>query len=1082
MSDELIIKSVQRTRDKDKNLRTIFPITSADAVYYDLKNKITVKDMLDGGRISENTVVYNNIFEGTAGPDRGILKIGLPEIKNNTIEVDLNIGPGLISSTKDSTTLNVDTIPNTNTASGIMNIYEISSDGSYIYLSLTRSNRYENYIYMITGPEARLMKDFKLKTITKPIRGRFSKGGNILVVYGTDASDSYVFEIITFTANMVSNHITVNTPLTYSDGSTFTPTYFDTLTIGGYNYIITNNMSGKVAFEAFKISNTGMTYSSDIQTPDVYTIENDFRVCKNMTKIAILSNDNRHIHCMRYAPRISLDGSSYSEYRFRTTVNMNLYGWGASANATTTGVWKSFSISDNGNSLYGRYDVGTSVTFRACDIATGYGEHAGYNIAGNREYVISTPDGFTRLGEAFKAIPNVSAYGETIRFDAICCGNMPIYGDDKLSITRIRTNSSTTTLTDMTMANGVVESVYNLPDSELDIRHTPRADEISSYYKDIVIHPTNGYAYAVLGVIDELPIVPVYIGIDKPSIRLSSSPASIPITNNIGLCEISHDGSAIICTNRWSSDVSIYIKTDDRYVSRDISYLNITEPKNIIGCAITRNGNSFTIINNTTISAYVWNGESYDNDFNIYMNGNIPILPIVGHSYTSPYTIYNNGVEAWMMVFGEQVAEDDVLLTAMIFSYNPNTNKVSISNISVDTGTDKHTKIHNISFNNNFNRMAVFLDDGDSHRIYYYDYQTLDNGRGGYKLIRILDIPSGATNYYPGSSLILSDFKANNMAMVLSGIDDLIIYAGEDGKLKVRREGLIVSEDVLPESIGLPSYSIFPAGIVYSYNTRRLIIFSFDEKTISIYEFNNGVFTLIEEVISMGYIRPINIFTDDMGSTAIAIDDNILIGNVLRINPLNAMGNVKLTGRYSDDDGWTNVKIISNNPILEEATKFAVDEDGNEMIMIGNIDSIWSPAYAHISKIYINGENALKYSYRVGYSADIIYDTDGITNITGNTEFRTDYDVVKCIRVKAYTIYPEKWVLIPEQGYYKYEIHDPHITQNSTVNIDMHDMTSLTIASTMNIINTSIEHDGYVEIFASNKPTQSFMVDYDILI
>ena len=1061
MAKEEIIKSLQRTRNDDGDMKVIFPITSADAVYVDFDKKITVADKLSMNDISDDSVTYYNIYSNASLGGTGALKITLPDIKDNTIDVELSVNSGKMSRTADVTKLTVPTIPSSTTpATQVIN--EMSDNGAFIFISLVRSGTYINKLYR-TAQGSVIELPFALKSITVPMRARFSRSGANLIVYGTDSLGDTTIEVHRINSLYGSHTSTVYTnPVDFGNGISANITYFDTASYNGEDYLITNNPATNTSFACFKIQDATITVDNTLYTRDTYIIENDFRISPNSSKIAILSKDTSVIHCMAHV--------GLGQYRFRTAGdNMNQYAWGSSSNTNgvKVGKWRKISFNEDGTKLYGTYLVGNANTVRICELTNTYGEYT----SAVKEISLKTNTKPFDIGlTIYRPIPNNTIYNSSAPIDIVGVGTFsqstsiePVSGIVRFTTSTLPTTTSTVSFS--SSSGSVSELGYFLNENNITYSYAEHTLMSSEGFADIRIHPTNGYGYATYINSYDISIVPVYLGQKQPEIRLSTNPSITPIMNDILFADFSYDGNAVAYINSGATPrVRVADKVDGRFIHRNTSIMYLGTTNKVMACKIINNGDFILCMYQTGFKFFKFVNNAYVEQSIIY-TGDINFLSTTGHAYMSPTQIDGDRV-TWASLRVEYTGTE-VKLNVHKYLYEP-TSGLVITNTPVNETTSVHSNVIGASFNYNCDRLAVITNDNGIMRLGTFSYSN-----GTYTRITFNTLEDG---YY-------SPTVKNNCALVdTSETTSIVLYANTNGIIRPIHVNWATASTVYGNStaLGIPTTAMYPCGIKYAYGPKRLIIGKNTSGEIYAYWYTNSRFELIEMYTDSESYNS-SIYVNDMGTILLATDSYPSRSRLIDLMPINISGHIKMTGRFTGDR-WENVIVTSDNPSLESLVAFGVDESGKTVILIGDADTIWNPLNVDITKITITGPTAKKFSYKIGYGSELISDTSLITNTENSTEIVTETEITKRLTIKSYNIEPSTWSENPISGYYVCKIYNSNITQNTTVNININDLTSWTYAHTFGIIGLSIEHDGYVEIFAANKPSTSIFADIDIFV
>lgn len=1071
MANENIIKAVQRVADKDGNLVPIFPVTSSDAVYYDIDKQITIKDKIDGGEVTPSTFSYNNIFEHSSDGDTqtGILKIDLPYIKDNDVEIDLSVSTATFNNTYDMTQLNVPS-STTYTAYGESIIHEMSPSGSYIFTVTKRGDVYEPNLYFVSGANIRKLA-IGLDTMTTYIRARFTKDSRKLIIYGSGDTTSMIviYSLNPSGSGVTSGFVTYN-PVNTNSG-TVNIEYFDTCVLAGKNYLLTNSTDTTKTFECFEITDTGsLVASTAIISNQAYTIDNEMRISNNSMKVAILSTDSSMIHCM---------GTIYGSglYQFRSVTDMATYAWGSAYSSIALGKWSDFEFNYDGSRLYGTYEIGYSKTFRVCytDASNGNFEPNHTTI---REVTIHTDATPFDIGAVvYKPIPSAAIYGASgTVFNYLSAGTISgSTNTNDISGPIIRCSASTTpTLSEIsyTTSSGiaVTETAYIVPEANLTWKTSEPTLASTVSFKTVLIHPTSGYAYAVLDIVAGYDIVPYYIGGGVIEEALATSPSYTPIPSFIRHASVSYDGSAVGYIDN-SNVPHLCSRVDGRYVHHDISVAHLGLNPAAIGCNVMNDGETIIVTYTTTIHVYMKTDTGYRQGVIVGKPTDLFTSSRTdSRVFMSPYrrvSTYPSDFYYWNILKTEPT-DTSVGITVCAISYSYSTG-ASMSKIPVVDASITHTRIYNAVFNKAGDRFVLVAMDSDNVvRAYMFK-----NTGSQFEALGVTALTDG---YYNQTS----NFPVGTSALIPQTSDtDLFVYANSSRIINALTLNWTTNTAAASILEGAPTTNIYPVKMQYLEDTNRLHIAT---SRNALYSYECGLNRLSLDYIYDGddasaasfsnmYVNEegtVGVFPRELSSTAILMNIDYVI----------ASGNIKLSGRYTDN-GWTNVSISSDNAMLEKYTFFAFDSD-SEAIIVGANDTIWTNLHVKINNITIVGENAGKYSYRLGYGVEIIDSLTDITNITGPTTIETEYSTVERINIKGYILRTENWTPYAVGGYRIYRITNPNITINSTVNVSVNDLESWMIANDAGLLGISTEHDGYAEIYAGSIPSSDITVDIDI--
>lgn len=1080
MAKENIIKAIQRTRDKDGNLVPVFPYTSADSVLYDVDKQITVADKIDGGIPNGNSVTYNNIFSETIDSGRGMLKIDLPNIQNNhTIDMDISLSSALYDNTVELTKYNVplETSTLTTTPSKIY-LSEMDPNGLYILTASSKTvsgnTTYSTKLYQLsqaTVTNARL----NLNKITHVLRARFSKNSGYLIIFGTDNSDNEYIEVHrVHTTGGASFLYYKENSFTFTDSSGSPVlgkiTYFDTCGANGVDYLIANDPTGTRAISCFTFDENNLIKVDTLYTNQSYMIENEIRVSPGSSKIAILSKDGTMIHCMGR----NVDSMMF---QFRTVGStMNNYAWGSSSNnGTRVGVWKDFVFNSNSTKLYGTYVVGSNNTLRVCDVSNAYGsfEPNDNNI---REITTYNSDTSFDIGaNVYKPVPRASIYNSTsTTFDYVSVGNMSGIGylDQYVgAVIRAKSSASSELKTISRSTTGtpstITETAFVVPESSITWIDNDRTTDALVSLIDLHIHPTNGYGYAIIENVFDIAIVPMYIGDGAPQIRLTSNPLSNPIIGLGAEPDISYDGSAIAYVDNIDT-LHVGVKSSgDRYTWRSILASDKGLNNRLLACRVIDAGAAVICIYQTSVVLFV------------YRNGAYVETPIAGNT-TSPFSSTNASVfiGATKRTITNGVVYYDIpilrvdynstgfpVLRTMHFNYSGVATSIAFA--SFNTYEDGY--VIGAAFSAAGDKFAIYVDDMTNSRYQISVYKT--SPVSGISHVSAVT-PTTSYRESRGTSY-------NNIALIDIGPSRTIcVYCNHGSTTFAGFEVLWDTNQLIVGSLQLGDLTTmgqYISGIQYISATRALFISTVNGGLYA-YRFNDRTFTLVK-LERAGFIAR-KLAVSETGDLAIVTREYNQSARLLKVAFGNMSGTLHVSATRTEL-GWDNVTITSDNPELAKSARIALEND-DARIIIGENTIIWDSVLVNIDKFTIIGENARKYSYRLGYDVSVIESIDNLTNITSNTAVTVENSDTYRLHISGYVLKSSEWSPYTVSGYHVYKIELPQITSTTTVNVDFADLDSWLLANSYGFLSLTVEHDGYAEIFAGDIPDEDIIVDIDI--
>lgn len=1061
---ENIIKAVNRVRDKDGNLVPMFTATSSDMVYYDINNEITIKDIIDGGRVNDSVYTYNNIFEYT-DPDGGvgILTVGLPAIKDNTVEIDMYVNGAAYDNSYEETKLNIPRMTTLDTISGIANIKEMSPNGAFIFMTIKRKTTmtYTAKLY-VTEPAGAKEVPFTFKTIVTPIRARFTKDSSNIIILGEGADGAKVVEIHNLSASLGSVASSAFSADQRSmDGSPMTITFFDTILHNGINYIITNT-SEAAAFSCFRVSASELKIASVLSTPNVYQIRNEIRTSNDSSRVAILSFDRSLIHCMS-------GNIATGQYRFMSTGDdMNLYAWGCAKNASRLGVWTHFDFNHEGTRLYGTYEIGYDPTLRVCDVTSTYG-HYDPNKSAPQEITINPSSNPFHIGtKVYRAIPNSQVYGSSATNTIAYIGA----GTQSASLNRIvsgitrceaSAQAQLATVTHKTSETSVSETVYVVDEQYLSHSFADLGLSLPIGYSDILIHPSSGYAYAIPDNIMDTAIVPFYLSTGTPTSALSTNPTHIPIYARNKFTDISYDGTAIAYIDSPTSQPRIAMYESGRYIHRNIPAYQYT-PNTAIGCRVIGNGSAVMYVYPNGMKAY-----KYSN----YVFTETPISGISSQTFTStdpvvalsPVTRINDS-HYWTLCKFDKMSSN-IVPTIYSFVYTE-ANGFVAANVSIEDGQYTHTTLRGYAFDYEDKHMVIVYTDSDNiTRAHFYT-----KSGNTYKFSHATQLTIGFRSYGVGTNAYCCSLISENTN------ESMFVYLGTNFKITAIRVNWASNTSTSVDSsyIDGTSYTSL-SGMKYCIPENKLYIAT--STRIHVLEYFQGTLKPLHIHDALESTKLFDRFTiSDVGAVSVIERNGTYMSLVARLKHTRLTGDVHMTGKYTDN-GWTNVEITATDAGLKDSVAFAVMGD-REVIAIGSSRLAWNPAHVKIKRITIMGETAGKYSYRIGYSASLIASLGALTHITKSTNIVDESSNVKRITIRGISIPPTDWRYDAGSGFYYCRIYDVNIDPTALVNVNINNLESWAFANAAGVISLSTEHEGYVEMYSGNIPVGNINVDIDI--
>lgn len=1070
MANETIIKALQRTKDDNGELHPIFPYTSADAVLWDVNKNQTLEDKIVGGVIDgSSTAVYNDIYTATGtGESSGILKLDLPmgyDDVDVTAEIELN---SIISRNHtDLTTYNVDGLYTDNVVKR-STVVESSPDGMYVFIA----SEYANITTI--NPAPRLYKvgtgvahnvAITLRSIRKVIRARFSKDSKTLIVLGiTTSNTNPIFEFYSLTSTTTGASATFLFSHTASNENV-TNIFFDTMTYSGVQYLIRTRMLGTTgtSLESYTF-NGSLSKSTVVTCSNTYEISNDFRISPDSKYIAILSSDGGKIATM------GLNNNIYSSRTNSPFTSTGVYG--GTGSAVGVGTWTKFKFGPDGKRLYGIYMFGLSITVRVCNIANQYGDKV--NTSDETVYYIDTDTDVFPVGvNNVCPLPFSSTFGNTAYSagaDFICVGSggssPSIRATSLPKVVRILGTSLSTQTSSKTYSNGVVDTTPRLSTSIF----TKYEPELSLFnlreIVDVCVSSYNGFGIGIRSTFTQSPVIPMDFRSFKPTLNFTSNPVSMPIDWDTEIYRISTDGNSFVHSNNSGNGLYAAIKSGSSYYHKIINASKMYTFTDTDGTVRTTTDYIYdvtTIANGELIIAYYknsqpqafrYNGSSYQ-PFTTTSSVNIP-LPNSGNAKLLQSSVdVSNGVYTWTTA---------IILTERIvilkYTYNSQKPELSMS-IHASAYAPGVLNITDAAISGNGNRICVLVAGSNGAMLYGFSYSQSN----------ISTIFTNSGNFSTANT---------NARIELNYDGSLLTYTLTGSSLSSARLAWVSSNSFT----NITTPSIYVNGrivaIKYAAKAKRFFVFTS----------NSGVYIFDDNATSLSLFDRANI-PALRADGAVSEDGALLMGiregglydhtALYRINSTKISGTITVSGKLTED-GWKNVYIQSSNTDLNNITTLGYDNNTNRgVVLIGNSSTVWSPLYAHIKKIIISGPGAGRDAYKTNYASSIITNTSSIIHNTRTSESETDETIVKRVQMKSHKIDYTKWIDTRSTiGLWTYRIYNDYINPNSTVNIDINDISSMIVANTAGLTNVATEYIGYVEIYSAQKPVANITANINI--
>lgn len=1065
MAKEDIIKSIQRVDDENGNSKVVFPLTSADAVLYDIEKGITIADKLDGGVINDTVAKYNNVYSNNTLSGIGSLKLSMPDIaEDHDINMEIDLLGARLDESKNVNAINIPIDASGNITGANVVINEISPDGNSVFVAYQKpSGAYAHKMYK-TNAGIVTEIPLALRSIVKPLRARFTRLSDYLIVYGINgANDTGYMELHKITA----------TGATFVDvlswTSNITQVFFDTTIYNNEQYLIRNSNAATPPLESYRIDDDGFSRFNSLSSSRSYLIKGDFRISPNGLKIAILHEDGSFIVCGGRTPSSNL-------FSFDSTT----YGWGSSSNGgTRVGVWKNFEFNEDGSKLYGTYVVNGVATLRVCDTSSATGSYDPETATTIREvttYDTSTNDApvFEIGVKSYRYIPRATVYSSTYpTFDAVAVGPVtaPTSYTKAIGPVRRMMSSVASGLTSVRRANDgttVTEQVYGVPSSGILWYSNDTSLGISVGFSDILIHPTNGYGYGIVVDAQDILIIPVYIGSTIPRIEMGSNPIQVPVGNTSINYNISADGTAIGYVDK-NRVVHVARKVGEVYRWLPAEPLTYSRTDYPIAVMPTSNARYVIVVNLGTIRVYSYNET----------NGNFVL-----RSTSAIPTFANQAVNAWVTPKHEDGSIDPMSFIVVREENTTPTKKITISTITCGTTpTATNHSIGAISTSIYSVRGVACDETGNTVALL-----VNTNSAGTSNAICVLR--NSGTIYNVGATVATTDpaiyIPANTIHPIaiytIDADSSMVVYFGGTAN-DVNLHGIEITWGTTPTVTKRTFAEILDAigptttGIVNAPLNRCLYIATSNGKLIS-FKYRN--LTLLPNHTFNGVGAATNLMVNALGTMAIVANNTSLSATLVSMGYVKKDSVLNVSARRTST-GWTNVVITSDNPTLANNTFLALEGERPQLV-ISALNTVWDPVSMNIRTLSVHGPQATKYSYKVGYDVSLISDLDGLTSIATNTHTESN-TIAERIHIHGYVILASSWARRAgdTSGYYISRIEMDDITSNSTVNVDFADLDNWMRANSYGILGLTVEHDGYAELYASKPPRHNLVANVDIL-
>ena len=1079
MAKETIIKALQRTKDENGVLHPVFPVTSVDAVYWDIENQQTLEDKLIGGVINNGSVVYNNIYSKSANNEQtGILKLELPIGKDNVdITAELDVSAMLTREHREVTTFVSDGLYTDNRYKR-PTIIEPSPDGEFLFIAAeyTGDNSPAPPRLYKNGLGAGINIPIDIGNIYRIKRVRFSKTSSTLFVLGTTAASPNTSPIMmVYSVSRINNTATELFRTTYTNEDP-DKIFFDTMMINDSEYFVRSKKNGVVgtgAFLGYTYNASGFTSTDLIGSPITSDVPGEIRISPDSMFMSVLSADASQLIVLR-----NNNGRFHSKDPNRSTFDYSSSYGGTGSGAWTKGRWSNVNFDSTSRKIYGIYTYRPNTieyrTMRMCQITGDYGEKS----SNDKEIIFTSTESTFPIGEAYaiRPVPYAPSFNNTNAsngFDCVYIGTGGVSGTYGVYPPLVRMKGMT-----ISVDTGASTSYGSGADAITDTTPVMRSGSYSIAWPtasarnmtnivDMCIHNTSGYGLAVVNTFSECPIIPIALTSTNPVPIYTINPTYTSIEWDSGVTAISHDGSAIAHVDVGGYNIYVSIRNSSGIYGNRV--INNNVPNNTIrGLTVIKGGEIVVAYNDNAENAftiYRYNGTSY---VDITPTSTVTVPQLKSGTIESSDVTINNGIYTWTTViaatseFGSSAPVTS--FTAVEFRYNGTEVTVSGKGQLTDQNI---TKLYGMALSADGNKLAVL---GKVAGVSTYIYG--------------IELSSDSMTTRIREDITSLDAKiTNNAHIALNDSGSLLALSISGSLMDVRRlkwSGPELSNKVTKVNVTYPTTNA-ANNIFYAPRAKRFFAYTFSNG-IYIYEDNELTLTLVDR-IDVSYIRSTS------HTASVASDGTVLTAyreyrdytSIINVATTKTSGRVVVSGKLTSD-GWRNVDVQSSIPNLRANTRLAYDAAKNKaVILIGSTSNVWYPLYLNIDRIIISGVGARRESYKTGYDATIIQSTSSLIHTTVASEYALTDEYIKRTRMKSYNIARSAWSdERASTGFYVYRIYNDNITIDSNVNVEINDLDSMSVANTAGVLGLAVEFMGYVEIYAPTRPTGNIIANVDI--
>lgn len=998
--EETIVSTVQRVKQSDGTYVAVFPVTTVNEVYYDLENKVLVKDVIDDliedtapkyttiNGVSTFRDAYSYKPDGSVKSGSMVLRTPFSVKENNSnlsLSVDMtisgnnNINLSVINDGKiKSRTKLEDATGNSQT------IYSASSKlGTHLALTtyIESRNKYNTTVYSIyrdtlTELPLTISSYFTVMAFSEDgtvFAGRTSD--NKVIVYYKDINGVYslVHTLQPTLADIKFMHITEPTRLTNTGTRQFM-LYLGNNTATPEIYNVTSSQATKTS--SFIDGLSGKTAAMDS------------------------SEDGRILVVITHAAQL---------YKYNESQNKYIKLAGSGMALSRTDVLRVNHKGDRFGVIFGK-DL-MSVTVNDTTIVS---QESVFNSGNNVIYDFI----YTREGGVIISLDNAS-YDYTLHKAA----DFSIYPSNKLK--------------------GLMNSASKI--------------QLSSY-------GNCGFFVKAYGTTTSYPaIIPVEFHEDvKPT---TSNPINIVAHDISG---ISEDGNCVAISPVLDGPIRIYKRVDDTFVNATIETAStITDTLDI---SASYNGNYVGVVTNKKCYVYKNNGANIYNEFIIHGASATTSDPA---TWTEPrITFVDNGSKVYIII------SDYSKRTNMCYDITNISSPVSISTTNVSTGVITGSNELLIYTNKNNNSVNEIEIQSDGIKVLSTIATGVNPDKNCTKVksnTTVLFIDNRTTTGNAPELVTLcvrgdSGWQTKQIVS-LDGVSSVYNY-----KLTISDDGRFIFA-APPNDAYIYVYHTYNLG---SETLKRINTFECQSVLTDLNVTPNGI---IAHSSVYPYIHLIDV-QEVEGSINVSFDGNIVKNNL---------------GILSLKD----YKVSHDNSEFISDIGVCFDKSGNGEIgfaIISRNITDWSSNTVHVNKVTVYNEieninvDTDLYNYSVEYvdlnnTTDWTYPTfiENSKNrykdmqIEGSATLNGDR-IVTITKVPNITVTTNNWwsEVVESGTIYRYRIHDHRITVDSIVNIDINDIHSIDVASEASLYGSTVEGDGYVDIFAVSIPTDTIMVTLNI--